>query len=155
MTRSTLTVATLGLVAGLATTGSAQNCGFPWMITVTPSGRQTVAVNICGTYAGCHPHNPQFTIAGSEIKVTLTGAELPDCICIAVQGTFSQTVLVHPVAPGDYTVTATLISCGQPIAAGATSFTFDAASAIPALDAQGIAAFVVLIAIAAMWRLRG
>lgn len=121
MNRSGLVAAALGLIA--ATTGLAQDCAFPWTITVTPAGGQTVAVNVCGSYAGCQPHNPQFTIAGSQINVTLTGAVLPDCICLAVQGTFSETVLVHPLAPGNYTVTATLINCGQPIAAGATSFT--------------------------------
>jgi hypothetical protein len=124
-------------------------------VTATPYGGDSVAVRICGTFAGCRPHNPQFSVVGSEIRVTLTQAELPDCICLGVNDTFEQAVVVHPVTPGAYTVSVTDVDCGQPLAAGSTDFVFGAASAIPALNAAAAAAFAFLLAAVAVLRLRG
>jgi hypothetical protein len=145
----------LVLFTALTTTSSAQNCGFPWTLTAAPAGGQSVAITVCGLYTGCHPHDPQFTIVGSQINLTLQSSEPPDrCQCIAVEGTFQQTFFVHPLTPGTYTVTATLLSCGPPQPSGSTSFTFDATSAIPALDARGLATLAALILAIGLWRIR-
>ena len=155
MRKPVVVIAGLVLLSALVTTSSAQNCGFPWTLTATPAGGRSVAINVCGFYAGCHPHNPQFTIVGSQINLTLQSSEPPDrCQCIAVVGTFQQLFLVHPLSPGTYTVTATLLSCSAPLPAGSTSFTFDATSAIPALDPRGLIALAVLIVAAGIWQLR-
>ena len=155
MKRSLAAIVCLVLFSALTTTSSAQNCGFPWTVTARPAGGQTAAIGLCGIYAGCYPHNPQFTIVGSQINLTLQSSEPPDrCQCIAVNGTFQQTFLVRPLTPGTYTVTATLLSCSAPQPLGSTSFTFDAISAIPALDARGLAAMAALILAVGIWRLR-
>jgi hypothetical protein len=141
--------------AAPAETDGAPGCsGFPWTVTATPFGADSVAVRICGTAAGCEPHNPQFSISGSEIHVTLTQAELPDCQCLAVVDPFQQTVLVHPVAPGNYTIDVTTISCGERTPAGSANFVFGAASAIPALGPASAAALALLLAVVAILRLR-
>ena len=155
MKKSLMGIVCLVLFTALTTNSSAQSCGFPWTVTATPAGGQSVAITVCGYYAGCHPHDPQFTILGSHIRLTLQSSEPPDrCQCIAVEGTFQQTFLVHPLTPGDYDVTATLLSCAPPLEAGSTSFTFDATSAIPALDARGLATMTALILVVGIWRLR-
>jgi hypothetical protein len=155
MKRSLAGIVCLVLFSAVTTTGSAQNCGFPWTVTATPAGGQSAAITVCGSYAGCFPHNPQFTIVGSQINLTLQSSEPPDrCQCVAVVGTFQQTFLVHPLVPGTYTVTATLLSCSAPQPSGSTSFTFDATSAIPALDAYGLAALAALILAVGIWRVR-
>ena len=155
MRKSVMAIAGFVLLSALATTSSAQNCGFPWTLTVTPAGGRSVAINVCGNYAGCHPHNPQFTIVGSQINLTLQSSEPPDrCQCVAVNGTFQQSLLVHPLSPGTYSVTATLLSCSAPQPSGSTSFTFDATSAIPALDPRGLIALAFLIVMAGIWQLR-
>ena len=156
MKRSLAAIVCLVLLSAVTTTSSAQNCGFPWTVTATPAGAETVAITVCGFYAGCRPHDPQFTILGSQhIRLTLQSSEPPDrCQCLAVEGTFEQVFLVHPLSPGTYDVTATLLSCSAPLDAGSTSFTFDAASAIPALDAYGLAALAVLIVAIGLWRVR-
>jgi len=155
MKRSLAAIVCLALSSAGTTTSSAQTCGFPWTVTATPAGGQSVAITVCGSYSGCRPHDPQFTILGSHVRLTLQSSEPPDrCQCIAVDGTFQQTFLVHPLTPGHYDVTATLLSCSAPLDAGSTSFTFDATSAIPALDARGLAALAVLILLVGVWRIR-
>ena len=69
----------------------AQTCtGFPWTVTAaSEGGGSTVRVSICGTAAGCEPHNPQAIVSGSEIRVYVTQAELPDCMCVAVVDPFA------------------------------------------------------------------
>ena len=144
------------LVSGIrAETVGAPGCsGFPWTVTATPYGGDSVAIRVCGTFAGCRPHNPQFSISGSEIRIALTQAELPDCICLGVTGTFEQAIVVHPLPPGNYSVAVTMISCGEPTPAGSGSFAFGAASAIPALGPIPAAALALLLAAAALVRLR-
>ena len=155
MKRPLSAIVCLVVFSAATTSSSAQTCGFPWTVTATPAGGQSVAITVCGYYAGCHPHDPQFTILGSHIRLTLQSSEPPDrCQCIAVEGTFQQTFLVHPLTPGNYDVTATLLSCSAPLEAGSTSFTFEAASAIPVLDARGLAALALLILAVGMWSLR-
>jgi hypothetical protein len=144
-----------GLLSILVTKGSAQTCGFPWTLTATPVGGHGALINICGQFSGCTPHNPQFTVSGSEIKITLQSSEPPDrCVCPAVVGTFEESVLVEPLSPGAYTVVATLLSCDAPVVAGSTNFTLEEASAIPTLGSRGLIALVGLIAIAGMWLAR-
>ena len=136
------------------TYGSPACSGFPWTVTATPYGADSVAVRVCGTFAGCRPHDPQFSVSGSEIGITLTQAELPDCMCLGVVDTFEQAIIVHPVAPGAYTVRVTAVSCGQPLAAGSTDLVFGAASAIPTLNSAATLAFALLLGTAAVYRLR-
>jgi hypothetical protein len=144
-----------GLLSILVTNGSAQTCGFPWTVTATPFSGRGVVINICGLFVGCAPHNPQFTVSGSQINITLQSSEPPDrCICLTVQGTFQDTVVIQPLSPGAYTVVATLLSCQAPEVAGSTNFTLDAVSAIPTLDSRGIIALMGLIVIAGMWLIR-
>ena len=128
-------------------------CGFPWTVSATAVPGGNAAISVCGTYAGCLPHNRQVAVVGNEIRLTYTQAELPDCLCLQPNGEFRDAVLI-PAAPGHYTVTVTILSCGQPTAAGSTEFTLDTSSAIPVLDIRGVAALVALIAIVAIWRLR-
>lgn len=135
----------------IPTKTTAQTCGFPWTVSTSLAGGSSVAVSICGLYTGCQPHNPHFTVNGSAIDITLQTSEPPNgCQCIAVEGTFQQTVLVQPVPPGSYTVTVTLLSCSAPEIVGSTELTQEASSAIPALDSRGLSALLALLAIAGM-----
>jgi hypothetical protein len=148
-------IAGLVLLCVLPTRSSAQSCGFPWTLTASPSGGRGAVTNVCGYFAGCRPHNPQFTVNGDQINITLQSSEPPDrCQCIAVEDTFRQGVFVQPLSPGTYTVTATLLSCGAPLVAGSTTFTLDAASAIPTLDSWGLVGLFALLVITGIWRLR-
>ncbi len=133
----------------------AQQCtGFPWTVTAVPAGGKSVSVGICGLFAGCRPHDPRFTVRGSEIRVYLTQAELPDCICLAVEDNFRQTVLVSPVEPGTYTVRVVDVSCGVSTDAGSADLVFGASTAIPTVGRGGLAALAVLTALAAVALLR-
>jgi hypothetical protein len=132
---------------------SAQTCGFPWTITVTPIGPQAAAVNLCGSYSGCLPHDPVFTVSGSVINISLTSAEPPGCQCIQAEGTFRQIVLVEPLSAGPYQLNVALIECGQPIPAGSMSFVFSPGSAVPTLSRDGLIALALLIGATAAWRL--
>jgi hypothetical protein len=155
MRKSVVAIGGLVLVCLLSTTSAAQTCGFPWTLTAIPAGGSSVVIGVCGYYAGCLPHNPQFTVSGSEINITLQSSVPPDrCQCIAVEDTFHESVVVHSLPPGTYTVTATLLSCGAPLLAGSTSFTQSATSAIPMLDAKGMIALVALVLITGIWLLR-
>ena len=142
------------LVSGFAGSRAFAACGFPWSVTVTPVSGQNVAVSVCGIATGCLPHNRQFTIVGNEIRVTYTQAELPDCQCITPTFEFNDSVLVHPVAPGHYTVTITVINCGQAATFGTAELTLDGTVAIPLLSARAIAALALLVIAVAVWRLR-
>jgi hypothetical protein len=144
--------------AGSSTPAVAQECsGFPWTVTATPAGGKSVSIGVCGTYAGCHPHNPRFAVEGGEILVYLTQAELSECICLAVVGDFRQNIMVSPVDPGDYTVKVVDLNCGEQLNAGQTTLALPASSAIPVLDRRGAAALVVLTALTALGvlKLRG
>ena len=155
MSRSSVAVAGLVLLCVIPMAGSAQTCGFPWTVTATPAGASSVTVTMCGLYTLCQPHNPQFTVNGSAISITLQTSEPPDgCQCIVGEFTFQQALLVQPVPPGTYTVTVTLLGCSAPEVVGSTVFTQVAASAIPVVDARGLVAAVVLLAIAGIWALR-
>ena len=155
MNRRSLALFSLLLLIALATTSSAQNCGFPWTVTAAPGGGQTVAVSVCGTGVGCYPHDPQASVVGSTIRVTFQTSEPPDaCQCLTVQWNYAATVQVRPVQPGNYTVTTTLLSCDVPLEVGRTTFTLDSTSSIPTLDWRGVSALVMLVAAAAVWRLR-
>jgi hypothetical protein len=151
-----IAVALAALLSILVTKGSAQTCSFPWTLTATPFSGHSVVINICGFFIGCSPHNPQFTVSGSQVNITLQSSEPPDrCQCIQVQGTFQESVLIQSLSPGAYTVVASLLSCdAPPLAAGSTTFTLDAASAIPTLGSRGMVVLMSLIAIAGMWLVR-
>ena len=71
----------------------------------------------------------------------------------STQRRIQDSVLI-PATPGHYTVTVTVLSCGQPTTVGSTEFTLDASSVIPVLDVRGMAALIALIVIVAIWRLR-
>ena len=132
-----------------------QECsGFPWTVTAAPAGGRTVSVSICGSFAGCRPHNPQFAVNGSQIVVSLTQAEPPDCLCIAVDGTFRENVLVSPVDPGIYAVNVVQINCAVRTDAGSTTVTFAPSAAIPLLNRRALAAVAVLIALISVRLLR-
>jgi hypothetical protein len=132
---------------------AAQDCSrFTWSVSAAPAGGRSVAVSVCGMFAGCRPHNPQSTVDGSVIRVYLTQAELPLCMCIAVVDTFQITAIVPDVPPGDYTIEVIRVSCGEQEVAGTGTFAAGSAS-IPTLDQWGLAALVVLLAGAAVSRL--
>jgi hypothetical protein len=155
LSRGSVAVAGLALLWMVPMAGSAQTCGFPWTVTATPAGGTSVAVTMCGLYTLCAPHNPQFTVNGSAINITLQTSEPPDsCMCIVTENTFRQTILVQPVPPGTYSVTVTLLSCSAPEVVGSTVFTQEAASTVPVVDPRGVVAFVVLVAIAGISVLR-
>jgi hypothetical protein len=139
------------VLATVSADAGAQPCsGFPWTVSAVPAGGRSVAVGICGTSSGCQPHNPQFTVLGSEIRVSLTEGETPGCQCLADPVTFRRNVIVSPVEPGNYTVRVVRIDCGVQSDAGTTTLDFPASSAIPALDRRGIAALALLTALAAI-----
>lgn len=149
------TLAAAFVSAVRADTAGAPVCeGFPWTVTAVPAGGSSVAVTICGTAVGCEPHDPQFTVSGSEIHISLTQAELPDCQCVAVVDPFQQTVLVHPVVPGEYTISVTVISCGERIPAGSANFVLGVASVIPDLGLAARVALALLLVAVAVLRLR-
>ena len=154
MKRTILTIA--GIIFLLATRSSAQTCGFLWTVTAAHSGGASATINICGYFAGCRPHDPQVTVDGSQIRVTVrsNGPSLDRCQCIAVEDTFHESVIVRPLAPGTYTVTATLLSCGDPLLGGSTTINLAEASTIPALGWQGKIALLSLVAIAGIGLLR-
>ena len=154
MKRTILTIA--GIIFLLATRSSAQTCGFLWTVTAAHSGGASATINICGYFAGCRPHDPQVTVDGSQIRVTVrsNGPSLDRCQCIAVEDTFHESVTVRPLLPGTYAVTATLLSCGPPLLGGSTIFTLTEASLIPVLSGQGKITLVSLIAIAGIALLR-
>jgi len=139
-------------VVGTATVQGA-SCGSPWTVTAISAAGGNAAVYICGLDTRCHPHNRQSAVVGNEIRITYTKAELPDCICLQPTFEFRDTVLI-PATPGHYTVTVTVLDCGQPTIVGSTEVTLDASSVIPVLDTRGMAALVTLIVIIAIWRLR-
>lgn len=137
-----------------ADTDGAPACsGFPWTVTATQVGAR-VAVNFCGYTVGCEPHKPQSSVVGSDVRVTVTRAELPDCNCVQPSGNFSQTVFVTGVDPGDYTVRVFVVDCGVTTPAGSTNFTMGAVISVPTLDPRGFAALALLLAAVATWRLR-
>jgi hypothetical protein len=151
MKRLVLTLIAL-LPAGSA---EAATCsGFPWTVTATSGGGASVLVHVCGTYAGCHPHGPTVSVVGSEIRITLKQAELPDCICIQPNGEFEENIIIPAVPPGDYAVIVSDQDCAQLVEAGRTTYSALAASTIPTLDGRGLAVLALLIAAAGFWRLR-
>ena len=139
----------------LARQGHAQQCGYPWTVTATQAGAQTVAVNLCGSWIGCQPHDPQFTVLGNQIRVTMTAGEgTSGCQCIPVETSPNLTVLVRPVPSGAYVVTAVVLDCGQPVTVGTTSVSVGTASAIPTLDWYGLVAFGIMLFSVGLWRIR-
>jgi hypothetical protein len=146
---------TLLVAASLsAAAASAQDCSsFAWSVTAAPVGGGNVAVSVCGRFAGCRPHNPQFAVEGSVIRVFLTQAELPDCSCIAVVDAFQVTTIVPDVAPGEYQLEAVRVRCGQQEVAG-TGTLVNGAASIPTLDDWGFSVFSLLLAVAAYSRMR-
>jgi len=147
--------ANLVLLFGLARPSESQSCGFPWTFSTTPVSGQSVAITVCGLYTTCRPHNPQFTVSGSQVTITYTGAELPSCQCLVTINTFTDTIVVGPLVTGTYSVNLTLLECGQQQPSGSGSFTFAGMSSIPTLDWRGVAALVTVVAIAGVWLLRG
>ena len=132
-----------------------QTCGYPWTITAMPYGDNTLAVTVCGVYVGCQPHDPRFSVTGSEISITFQTSEPPTgCQCIQVQGTFRATVPVAPVPPGDYTASVTLLGCDSPQLVGSADVTQTAGAAIPALQPRGLVILAVLVASAGVVFLR-
>jgi hypothetical protein len=149
-------------LAALALAGSlpAQtSCGdnFPWTVTGTdiPGG---VVVNACGHWAGCFPHDPRATVSGNQIQIMfLAGGEVPGCSqCTASNYPFSQNVLVPSLPAGTYSVTVTVWYCGQtlPQVVGTGDVVSGGLAAIPVLDRVGLTALALLLAAAAIWRLR-
>jgi hypothetical protein len=155
MSRSAVAVFSLVLLCVIQATALAQTCGFPWTVTATSAGANSAAVTVCGLFTACQPHNPQVTVNGSAISITLQTSEPPDgCQCVETQSTFQQAFLVQQVPPGTYTVTVTLLSCSAPEVVGSTVFTQVATLGIPVMDARGVVAFVILAAIAGIFSLR-
>jgi hypothetical protein len=154
MGRSALALGAMVLLSGFAATRLSAACDVPG-VSVTQEGAGNIDVHVCTITTGCLPHNPQSAVVGSQIRVTYTQAELPDCACVQPTFEFNDTVLLHPAAPGHYTATVIFVNCGQPTTIGTADFQLDAASAIPLLGARALAALAVFIAMIAVWRLRG
>ncbi len=133
-------------------------CGdnYPWTVTGTdiPGG---VVVNVCGHWAGCFPHDPHASVSGNQIQVTFSaGGGIPGCQCTASDYPFTQNVFVPSLPAGTYAVTVSVWNCGdpQPGVVGTGSIVSGALAAIPVLDRAGMAALVLLLAAAAVWKLR-
>ena len=144
------------LLLGVVTRLGGQ-CGFPWTITPTDLGGGRVAVQLCGIWVGCFPHAPRFNISGNQIGVTLTAAELPDCICTQAQIDFDQTVIVSAVPAGTYSVAATIVECDQAQSVGTGNVVVSGsppAAAVPALDIRGLVALALLVALVGVWKVR-
>lgn len=134
---------------------AAQTCtGFPWTVTAAQTNGTSVAIHVCGTYSGCRPRDPRIEVHASEIQVTLTQAVYPNCACLAVVGTFEESVLVPALEPGDYTVKVFNFYCTEASEAGSTDVTVGTAISVPTLDLRGFAALALLMAIVAARRLR-
>jgi exosortase sorting signal-containing protein len=148
--------AALILIALLsAGTAAADTCsGFPWTVTATAAGGASVGVHVCGTFAGCRPHAPTAVLLGSEIRVTVKQAELPDCICLQPVDDFEVNLIVPAVPPGQYDVVVFDQNCAQTTEFGRTTYSALASATIPTLDAAGLAALTLLICAAGIWRLR-
>ncbi len=126
MNRTLVASSFLSILTCLSGSARAQNCGYPWTVTATPVDSQTVAVHLCGSWSGCVPHDPQFTVVGDQIQVSLTAAEPDTSQCIEGQNVTNHTVLVAPLAPGTYGVTAVLNDGSQTIVLGTTSVVVEA-----------------------------
>lgn len=144
------------LALGAAAQAKAQCDTFPWTVTGTdiPGG---VVVNVCGHWAGCFPHDPRVVVSANHIQITFNaGGGIPGCQCTASNYPFSQNVFVPSLPAGTYVVTVSVWNCGdpQPQIVGTGSLVSGALAAIPALDHVGLAALALLLAAAAVWKLR-
>ena len=115
--RIVLLCASLLLAIGTSSPALGQCDTYPWIVTASDV-LGGVVVNVCGLWVGCSPHNPQASVSGDQINVTFTAAELPGCHCTQSQFPFNQNVFVPSVPQGAYTVTATVVNCGQPQVVG-------------------------------------
>ena len=151
--RITLLCASLLLTIGTPSPAMGQCDTFPWIVTASdvPGG---VVVNVCGLWVGCLPHNPQVTVSADQIHVTFTAAEPPSCQCVQPHIYFNQNVFVPSVAKGTYTVTATVVDCGQPQVVGTGSIVSGALAAVPVLDRRGMTILALLLGVVALWKLR-
>jgi hypothetical protein len=151
--RIVLFCASLLLPIGTASPALGQCDTFPWIVTGSdvPGG---VVVNVCGLWVGCTPHNPQVTVSGDQIHVTFTAAELPSCQCIQPHINFNHNVLVPSLPQGTYTVTATVVDCGQPQVVGTENIVSGALASVPVLDLRGMTALALLLGVVALWKLR-
>jgi len=140
------------LLLTMAATPSSGTCGTT--VEATQSGADSVAVHVCFITTGCLPHNPQVAIAGDMIRVTYTQAELPDCVCVTPVFEFTDTVVVHAIRPGHYTVTVVVVNCAEERTIGAAEVTLDGVPDVPMLGANALLILSLLIAAAALWRLR-
>ena len=150
-----LTAAALALTAPVLFTGSAaaQTCsGFPWTVTASSVGG-TVVAHVCGTTTGCLPHAPASNIVGSTIVLTVTQAEPPSCQCVQPVFDFAQDFVVPNVPPGSYDVVAHTLNCQNSTETGRTTVQVGEAATVPTLDAIGLAALVIAIGAAGIWRL--
>jgi hypothetical protein len=96
----------------------------------------------------------QASVSGDQINVTFTAAELPGCHCTQSQFPFTQNVFVPSVPQGAYTVTATVVNCGQPQVVGTGSIVSGALAAVPVLDRRGMTMLALLLGVVALWKLR-
>lgn len=133
---------------------SGEDCGYPWTIAALPTSGERLAISLCGIVCGCTPHNPQVSVAGSEIRVTYTQGEAPDrCTCLTICYVFHDTVIVGPLSTGEYTVMVTTVDCGIPTLVGTATVRLDPSAAVPTLDRRGAIVLALLLAVAAVWRL--
>jgi len=144
----------LALVSAAAGGQTGTGCGFPWTITASPAGGDTLAIHVCGEFAGCFPHDPEFVVSGSEIRIEFKGGEFPDrCSCVQVHGFFTQTLIVGPVSPGDYSVTVTFLNCLERSVMATGIVRFEGIAAVPTLGWRGLTLFGLLLAVIALRRL--
>jgi hypothetical protein len=134
---------------------AAQTCsGFPWTVTTSSSG-SNVQAHICGSYVGCLPHAPVFHIIDTTITITLTQGAPPNCPCPGPPANFGLSAATTGVPPGVYDILVYTLDCQSSTLAGQTSIVVGGgASSIPTLDGIGIAALILLIGAAGLWRLR-
>ncbi len=90
-------------------------------------------------------------IGKGEIRITYRNGP---CVCPSHSFEVEDSVTIERVTPGTYTINVATINCGDETVAGSTTFTLDQAELIPTLDRRSIAGLAVLLAIAALWRLR-
>jgi hypothetical protein len=141
-----------GVLLTMTATRSSGTCGAA--VEATPSSADSVAVHVCFIATGCLPHNPRVAIAVDTIRITYIQAELPDCVCVTPVFEFTDTIVVHPIQPGRYTVSVVVVNCAEERTIGAAEVTLDGIPNIPMLGGNALLILGLLIAAAALWRLR-
>jgi hypothetical protein len=140
----------VALLSSIAAAQPASPCpGFPWTVTATPVGPSSLAIHVCGADTPCLFLTPVATVAGSEIRIAFTAA----CACVVPRVEFTQSVVVGPLSPGQYTVTVTRTDCSGTFVTGTGIVELGPLAAVPAQGFLGVVLLALLLAAAGAWKL--